>query len=128
MNSCEIKPVVLSIISHINRKNFCSPFKGGPEIFIEFVVGLKNFETKIFFSPFINIPKSKSPKEQIFLVKNDFLALPYKGLGAANKWMMVRPSPMGGHHHPLITRFHLTSSPHNPCSVWWTRCKIRLRR
>ena len=45
------------------------------------------------------------------------------GLGASDKWMMVtilRWWPKNGHHHQLITRFHPTSSPHDPHSVRWS--------
>ena len=36
-------------------------------------------------------------------------------------WVMAaRPSPKGGLHHPLITRFHPTIGPHDPHSLRWT--------
>ena len=30
----------------------------------------------------------------------------------------MRPSPKEGHHHPLITKFHPTSGPHDPHQAW----------
>ena len=48
---------------------------------------------------------------------------PTHGLGAADKGMMVTILglwPKDGHHHPLITRFHPTSSQHDPHSLRWT--------
>ena len=69
----EIEPVVLIIMSPINRQTFYAPYKGRSEIFREFVVSLKNSNPQKFLFSFTHYTREpKSPKEQKLSSKNEF--------------------------------------------------------